>query len=80
MDYVFFKDNPIPFPAAVILMDDEIREEVHATSLLARISSSLMNTASGILRSSRSTSLSVNQKSGYSPLFFMHICRLSAPL
>ena len=30
MEYVFFNDSPIPFPAAVMLMDDEIREEVHA--------------------------------------------------
>ena len=30
MDYVFFNDSLIPFPAAVMLMDDEIREEVHA--------------------------------------------------
>lgn len=30
MDYVFFNGSPIPFPAAVMLMDDEIREEVHA--------------------------------------------------
>lgn len=30
MDYVFLNDSPIPFQAAVMLMDDEIREEVHA--------------------------------------------------